>query len=110
MASSPVALRAQAVDDVERIVDHYLDEAGESLALKFVDALERATIRIGRVPLIGTLRFSYEVGIPDLRAWPIGRFPYLIFYVAGADRVDVWRVLHSRRDLPAELTEATDVP
>ena len=110
MARNPVELRAAAAHDIERAVDHYLDEAGESVALRFVDAVEHAVVRISRAPLVGTLRFSYELGIPDLRAWPLERFPDLIFYVAATDRVGVWRVLHSRRDLPTELAEGVDDP
>ena len=34
-----------------------------------------------------------------LRAWPLDQFPYLMFYVAEVDRVEVWRVLHTRRDI-----------
>ena len=29
------------------------------------------------------------------------RFPYLIFYFERDDCVDVWRVLHGQRDIPA---------
>jgi toxin ParE1/3/4 len=35
--------------------------------------------------------------------WPVRRFPYLIFYLETEDRVDVWRPLHNRRDIPASL-------
>jgi toxin ParE1/3/4 len=33
-------------------------------------------------------------------------YPHLVFYafVDGADHVDVWRVLHDRRDIPASLS------
>lgn len=103
MARSPVALRAIAARDIESVISHYLDEAGKSVALQFIDDFEEAITRIGSSPTIGSLRFSFELGIPELRAWPLSRFPYVAFYVAAADRVDVWRVLHSRRDLPAEL-------
>jgi toxin ParE1/3/4 len=33
------------------------------------------------------------------------RFPYLIFYMEQADHIDVWRVLHGRRDIPALMRE-----
>ncbi|MCE9620873.1 MAG: type II toxin-antitoxin system RelE/ParE family toxin [Actinomycetia bacterium] len=108
MARSPVDLRAAAAHDIELAVDHYLTEAGVVLALKFIDAFEHTLARISRAPLVGTLRFSYELGIPDLRAWPLRGFPHLIFYVPEVARVDVWRVLHSRRDLPAEMAEGID--
>lgn len=102
----PAQLRAVAADDIERAVDHYLGEAGSDVAARFVDALERALGRLARQPQLGSLRFAYDLGVPDLRTWPVHRFPYLIFYVEQDDRLDVWRVLHDRRDDPATLAEA----
>lgn len=99
----PAQLRAVAADDVDRAVDHYLDEAGPDVAARFVDALERALGRLARQPQLGSLRFAYDLGIPGLRTWPVPRFPSLIFYVEQDDRLDVWRVLHDRRDIPATL-------
>jgi toxin ParE1/3/4 len=43
--------------------------------------------------------------LPNLRHWRVGRFPYFAFYVEQEDRIDVWRVLDSRRDIPASLQE-----
>lgn len=108
MAQTPVQLRAAAAHDLDQAVDHYRREAGDSVALRFIDAVEMAVVRISRAPHSGTLRFAYELGIPDLRALPLGDFPYTIFYVEGADRVDVWRVLHSRRDIPTEITNEAE--
>ena len=36
-----------------------------------------------------------------LRFRPVGKFPYLIFYVETEADIDVWRVLHGARDIPA---------
>jgi hypothetical protein len=33
------------------------------------------------------------------------RYPYVVFYVEREDRIDVWRVLHTRRDIPARMHE-----
>ena len=40
-----------------------------------------------------------------LRAWPLRRFPRLVFYVEAKDCIDVWRVLLSARDIPAGMRE-----
>jgi plasmid stabilization system protein ParE len=53
----------------------------------------------------GASRYAYELDIPGLRRWPLRRFPYLIFYMEQADHIDVWRVLHGRRDIPALMRE-----
>jgi toxin ParE1/3/4 len=84
--------------------DYYLGDAGTAVALRFVDAVERVISQISRSPLSGSLRFSYELEIPDLRVRPVARFPYLVFYVVGDETVDVWRILHSRRDIPSAIS------
>lgn len=97
-------IRAVAEHDVEEAVAYYRGEAGPGTALGFVGALEAAITHLCDYPLIGSLRFAFELDIPDLRSWPLQRFPYLVFYVPDDDRIDIWRVLHARRDIPAFLT------
>jgi toxin ParE1/3/4 len=41
--------------------------------------------------------------LPEVRFWNLKRFPYLIFYVERESELDVWRVLHGQRDIPAWL-------
>ncbi len=106
MATRPVQLRALAAADIDAVIPHYQQSAGGVVALEFVEALAHAATRIGRSPHVGSLRFSHELGIPELRVWPIERFPYLVFYVPNDQRIDVWRVLHSRRDIPNVLSTA----
>ena len=101
--SRSVRLRALASADLEAASDHYLRDGGERVALEFIDAVEQAVGRIARSPQIGSLRFAYDADIPDLRAWAVPRFPYVVFYVAGENEIDVWRVLHTRRDIPAAM-------
>ena len=78
------------------------------VALRFVDAVERTIGQISRSPQSGSLRFSYELEIPDLRVRPLARFPYLVVYVVGDVVVDVWRVLHTRRDIPSAIGDEID--
>ncbi len=47
-----------------------------------------------------------ELDLPGLRCWPVKRYPYLVFYVERDDHIDVWRVLHGQRDIPAWLRES----
>jgi toxin ParE1/3/4 len=99
----PVRFRERAAVDIDQAVDYYLTEADTDSALRFVDAVERTAGQIGRSPHSGSLRFSYELEIPDLRVRPLAGFPYLVFYVVGDDFVDVWRILHTRRDIPTAM-------
>jgi toxin ParE1/3/4 len=47
------------------------------------------------------MRYGHELDLPGLRSWALSRYPYLVSYVERPDHVDVWRVLHSQRDIPA---------
>ena len=108
MSRKRVVLRERADRDADEAVEHYLREAGERIALGFVDALERACAHIARHPAAGSSRHAHELNLPGLRAWPLKRYPYLLFYVERDDHVDVWRLLRAERDIPAWLWELED--
>ena len=108
MSGKPVILRQRAGRDVEAAVGRYLAEAGETVALGFIDALERAYLHLSRHPATGSPRHAHELNLPGLRTWPLKRYPYLVFYVERDDHLDVWRVLHGERDIPAWLREPDD--
>jgi toxin ParE1/3/4 len=104
--TKPVVLRERARQDVDDAIAHYLAAGGETAALGFVDALERALAHLGRHPASGSLRYAHELHLPWLRFWPLRRHPHLVFYVEHDQHVDVWRVLHGGRDIPAWLQGA----
>ncbi len=106
--AKPVRLRRLAVEDIDAALDHYRSEAGHDVAGRFVGSVERAISHVGRHPHHGSLRFAYGLEIPDLRCWPLPRFPYLIMYVERDTEIDVWRVLHTGRDIPSTLAESTE--
>ena len=103
MPALSVRLRERAAADIDQAVGYHLAEADTDVALRFVDAVERAVGQISRSPQSGSLRFSYELEIPGLRVRPLARFPYLVFYIVDDEFVDVWRILHSRRDIPVAM-------
>lgn len=105
VAVRSVRLRERAAADIDQAVDYYLREADTEVALRFVDAVERAIGQIGRSPQSGSLRLSYELEIPGLCVRPLARFPYLVLYVVGDEVVDIWRILHARRDVPAAIAD-----
>lgn len=105
MKSKPVIPRELANRDVDEAIAYYLDEGVDQAALSFIDALERAYTHIGRHPASGSPRYAHELNLPGLRFWPLTRFPHLVFYFEHTDHVDVWRVLHGQRDIPAWMHE-----
>jgi len=101
----PVIPREQANLDVEEAIRYYLSEGSERAALGFIDALERAYAHIGRHPASGSPRYAFELDLPGLRFWLLQRYPQIVLYVELDDRVDVWRVLHGQRDIPAWMRD-----
>lgn len=101
METKPLIPRAQARQDIDAAIDWYLREAGPAVAGDFIDALEAAFAHLGQHAATGSPRYAHELDLPGLRAWPLTRHPYLVFYVERGDHVDVWRVLHMQRDIPA---------
>jgi toxin ParE1/3/4 len=99
----PVVPRERANRDAQDAVDYYLNQGSTKAALAFINALEQAYTHLGRHPLSGSPRYGHELNLPDLRAWPVKGYPWLVFYVALERYVEVWRVLHAERDIPAWL-------
>ena len=105
MTAKPIVPRELANGDVEEAIAYYLREASNKAALGFVDALETAYRHISRHPTSGSSRHAVELNLAGLRSWPLRRFPHLVFYVETKDCIDIWRVLHSARDIPAWMQD-----
>ena len=98
-------LPKQALSDASDILDHDLQDVGPTIASRFLAALERAICQIREEPGIASPRLAQVLQNPLLRIRPIKGFPYLIFYLNRAEGVEIWRILHTARDIPAFLRE-----
>ena len=78
--------------------------AAEQLLQQLFLELEAAFAGLGRPPKAGSPGYGHV--LPGLRFWILRRHPYLIFPVERARFIDVMRVLHLARDLPAALRAA----
>ena len=105
MSCKPLIRRSLADQDVLDAVDYYRQDSDEAVALKFVDALEKAFRHISCHPATGSPRYAVELDLPDLRCWPMKHYPYLIFYIEKEEHIDAWRILHGQRNTPAWLSE-----
>jgi toxin ParE1/3/4 len=104
----PIVPRELARLDAEQAIDHYLAEAGRDVAFGFIDALEAAYAQISANPSGSTPRWGYELNLPSLRSQKLKRYPYLVFFMAREDHVDVWRILHAQRDIPSWLQDSEE--
>ena len=105
MRVKPVVGRGRAELDIDAAIDYYLGEDASDAAIGFIDALEQAYRYISLHAATGSPRYGHELGLPGLRSWPLTRYPYLVFYLVSADQIDVWRVLHTSRDIPERMRE-----
>ncbi len=105
MTAKPVVRRAEASADIAAAVSHYLTEADGDLVDRLIDAVEDAIRMIAAAPATGSPRFGDLLDLPGLRSRRLRRFPFLVFYVEGDAKIEVWRVLHERRDLAESLQD-----
>lgn len=105
MTDRRLQLRPLAQADIDAILAYCREQGGPRLAMEFAEQLEAALRTLATHPAIGSPRYADLLDIPGLRSWPIKPSAYLIFYVDDAGRLDIWRVLHGRRDISTLLGE-----
>ena len=102
MSKKPVIRRELADEDVYDVIRYYENHSKQA-TLGFIDELEQSYRRISAQPRIGSPRHGYELALPGLLSQKLNKYPYIIFYYEQDDHIDVWRVLHEKRDIPARL-------
>ena len=60
-----------ATVDIEAQADYYLQQAGQAVALRFVDNAERAFEQLVAMPRMGPLLGLDELPYEDIRRWHI---------------------------------------
>ncbi len=68
--------------------------------------MEDALRHIAAHPQTGVTRYAVQLKLDDLRFWSISRFPHLVFYVEREQYIEVGRVLHGKRDIPAWMEQS----
>lgn len=101
MTGKAIIRRKLARRDLEDAIDYYCGEGGEALELRFIDAMEQTLGLIAEMPGIGLPHYAEILQRSGLHCFGVKRFPYLVFYIEHPDRIDVLRILHRRRDIPA---------
>jgi toxin ParE1/3/4 len=56
----------------------------------------------------GSPRYTHELNLPELRFWPITKYPHLAFYDEQPQHIDVWGVLHGEQDIPVLMQQNTE--
>jgi plasmid stabilization system protein ParE len=92
--SLPVAYLPEAQDDIDAAYQYY-EQRLAGLGDRFLDELRQVVERVADHPaLYGTVH-------QDIRAAPLRRFPYVVYYRPEPTRVLVIAVQHGRRSSSA---------
>ena len=101
MIIRPVYLSEVAKDDLADALLIYEQQFAEQAIDGCLNALAKAYKQIGKFPKTGN-----DLNLPGLRSWPLSKYPYLLFYTENHDQIDVWRLLHQKRDIEKSLTRS----
>jgi toxin ParE1/3/4 len=96
-------LRPQALADQRNEVRHYRREGGSRLAVRFVNASDRALQQIELDPGLGSPVLGKYLGITGLKTWRLAKFPLIWVYFEKRDHLDVVRLLGQRQDVSGIL-------
>jgi plasmid stabilization system protein ParE len=93
VAKRQLEFARRAWRDIEAIESYYLDEAGEAVADKIVDAIIAQAVKISALPV------EYRPGIrTGTRECVMTRYPYTLVYLSTPAKVIIARVIHQRAE------------
>jgi toxin ParE1/3/4 len=92
-------LRPAARRDIEAYVDYLNEQAGPTVADRFIDQGRATFASLAVAPELGPLVYTTNAKLNGLRKWCIKGFPkMLIFYVPLTTEIRIIRVLHTAQD------------
>jgi toxin ParE1/3/4 len=98
-----VDIRERAKLDLQEQAEYFRQDSPET-AVRFLEAAEQSMDTLLSMPELGSLQEYSPARWRGLRSWPIRGFEnYLIFYFSRDTGIEVVRVLHGARDIPAIL-------
>jgi len=103
--SPKIIRREAALRDLDAQAE-FIQQDSPDAAIRFLEAARETFDLLAKMPELGGV---CEFGSPNaagIRVWPIKGFKnYLIFYRPIQQGVEIIRVLHGARDIPAVLEE-----
>jgi toxin ParE1/3/4 len=97
------AIFAPAAEADLEVIHDYIAVENAAAAAEIVTRLEDLAARLADTPGMGRARPEL---LPNLRSFPLGS--YLLFYRRSDNGIEVVRVLHGARDIPALFGAAHD--
>ena len=96
----PVRLSEEAQADLDETVVYLSGEAGDSVALRYLAAVEDTARLLSEFPHIGTHCPFKRPPLSSLRRKQVmGKFAsWTLFYYVATDRIEVARILHGKQN------------
>lgn len=92
-------------DDIYHIAVYLLGE-NESVAHRFVDAVQETLKDLARMPGWGSIKHFRDPALFEVRSWRVKGFRnYLIYYLIADDGIDVLAIMHGARDIERLLED-----
>jgi toxin ParE1/3/4 len=98
-------VRSAANEDILRQFEYYfVEQDAETVAYRFLAAVQSAIIEICRAPHIGSPKQLSSIKLKGLRSWPVKGFAQIrVYYLTSKSTVRILRVLHGKRDIDSIL-------
>ena len=100
-----LVIRPRAQTDVDAEAAYYHTTDSLLTATRFLEDLRHVFERLVQFPHLGTFWPTGNRELIGLRRRPLPHFPYSVFYLPTEGAVEIVRVLHNSRDLPALLED-----
>ena len=99
MTVRTIAPHRYAIEDVHDAICYYREQAGAVVAENFAIDIDEAYARIKQHTNIGSPRLAFDLDIDGIKSWALKRFPHQIFYEIQNNHIELWRILHPKRDI-----------
>jgi toxin ParE1/3/4 len=96
-----VVVHELATQDQEKTIEFYANRKGPDLAVRYLQAVQRAFLLLADKPHIGSSRRFHAPALQGIRWFPLTSpfQKHLVFYRAGRETIEFIRVLHASRDI-----------
>jgi plasmid stabilization system protein ParE len=93
-----IRFTATALLEIDQIT-RYVSERNPAAAKALIDRIEDAIDMLADIP-----EMAQTTDEPGVRRFPLGSFPFLIFYTIESDEVVILHVRHGARRYPGETS------
>lgn len=101
-----LTIRPGAWQEINREIDRLEEQAGLTVAERFLDSVMSTCDSLAAMPRMAPLCGFRRAATKRLRRWPVKHFEnWLIFYQARRNGVEIVHIIHGARDIQSLLDD-----